>query len=241
VGINDMPDQSTEQREHGRGQQSAQQSVYGSNNQGAKGQQPGQQHQQGQQGRPGNGGQDTSGMQNRPDDLKRGARNAEAEERAKAAREMAEQFADRSREQIDRYERAFGEFWRVAESDGFMPFARGVARANMELAGLASRRAKAYAEFPVQLTRCQTPNDMLNRQMRFFSELVSDYQETIGRVTRTWAEASSPQNMMRDGGQMMGQWGEGAQAAGQMAEHTGERMQHQPPSQQQSQQRGEGR
>jgi len=182
-------------------------------------------------------------MQNKPEDLKRGARNVEAEERAKAAREMAEQFADRSREQIDRYERAFGEFWRVAESDGFMPFARGVARANMELAGLASRRAKAYAEFPVQLTRCQTPNDMLNRQMRFFSELISDYQETLGRVTRTWVESSSPQNVMRDGGQMMGQWGEGAQAAAHIAEHAGERMQQQGSQQQgsQQQQRGENR
>jgi hypothetical protein len=235
-----MPDQSTEQREQGRGPQSAQQSVYGNN------QSKGQQSQQGQQGRPGNGGHEVSGIQNSPEDLKRGARNAEAEERAKAAREMAEQFADRSREQIDRYEHAFGEFWRVAESDGFMPFARGVARANMELAGLASRRAKAYADFPVQLTRCQTPNDMLNRQMKFFSELISDYQETLGRVTRTWVEASSPQNLMRDGGQIMGHLGEGAHGAGHMAEHAGERMQHQSSQHQgsqpqQQQQRGENR
>ncbi len=235
-----MPDEYTEQREHGRGPQSGQSSVYGNNNPGAKGQQQGQQYQQGQQGRQGNGGQEGAGLQSRPEDLKRGARNAEAEERAKAAREMAEQFADRSREQIDRYEQAFGEFWRIAEADGFMPFARGVARANMELAGLASRRAKACAEFPVQLTRCQTPNDMFTRQMRFVSELISDYQQTMGRVTRTWVEASSPQSLMREGGQMMGQWSEGAHAAGQMAQQSGERMQ---PQTQQSQQqpRGESR
>lgn len=172
-----MPDQQTEQREHAR---QAQQSVHAQNNiQNPQGGQTGQI-------RPGlPGGPST-------DDLKRQVRHAEAEaDRIRAAgREMAERFADRSREQIDRYERAYGDFWKVAESDTFVPFARNMARANMEMAALASRRAKAYVEFPAQVTECQTPNEMLNRQMRFFSDMMTDYQETLGRVTRAWVETA---------------------------------------------------
>lgn len=161
------------------------------------------------------------------EDLKREARNAEAEEQEgrtngathmpETGREIAEQFADRSRQQIDRYERAFGEFWKVAESDGFVPLTKGVARTNMELAGLASRRAKAYVEFPAELTRCQTPQDVVNRQMRFWSDMMRDYQTTLGRMTRTWADSANPQHlqqMMQETGDRMR---EGMASAGGLA------------------------
>ena len=157
-----------------------------------------------------------SARQRSTEDLKREARNAEAEEQKghtngathmpEPGREMAEQFADQSRQQIDRYERAFGEFWKVAESDGFVPLTKGVARTNMELAGLASRRAKAYVEFPAELTRCQTPQDVVNRHMRFWSDMMRDYQTTLGRMTRTWADSASPQQlqqMMQEAGERM--------------------------------------
>jgi hypothetical protein len=180
-----MPEPQNEQREPAR---QAQQSVYGQTSHGQPGQtQPGQtQTGQTQTGWPGQQGGQSA------DELKRQVRNAEAEaERMReAGREMAERFADRSREQIDRYERAYGDFWKVAESDSLVPFARNLARTNMEWAGLASRRAKAYVEFPAQVTQCNSPNEMLNRQMRFVGDMVRDYQETLGRVTRAWTEAA---------------------------------------------------
>jgi hypothetical protein len=185
--------------QYGQGQSGQGQSGQGEYGQG---QQPGSSHQQGQ-----------SGQQN-PEDLKRRARNSEADQQMRnAGREVAERFADRSREQIDRYEKAFGEFWKVAESDGFMPFARSIARAHMEVAGLASRRAKAYAEFPVQLSQCQSTNEMLNRQMRFVSDMINDWQETVSRVTRTWGEGGPQQMMaqfadMQDGGQGQQSYGQ---------------------------------
>lgn len=204
-----MAEQSTD-RDHARAGQSGPQTGYGSSGMGQN-----QQYQ--------NQGQ-------RPDDLKRQARHAEADEERnrQAAREVVEKFADRSREQIDRYERAYGEFWRVAETDGFMPFAKNLARANMEVAALASRRAKAYAEYPVQMSQCHTANELMNRHMHFWSELLNDYQQTVGRMMRAMTETANPQQFTQDQaqhvGQAMGQWGQGLQQAGQDMQGQGQNM-----------------
>lgn len=83
---------------------------------------------------------------------------------------------------------------------GFAPM-KGVARAQLEVLGLMNRRAQAYLEIPSQLSRCRTPQDLLNEQSRFWHTAFQQYAETSRRVVEAWGEMAQPGFGMRNGAQ----------------------------------------
>lgn len=68
-------------------------------------------------------------------------------------------------------------------SQGFEPFLKGMTRWQLEVFGLASRRARAYAEFPAKLTGCRTPQDIANESLAFWQAAVEQYRDSATRMT----------------------------------------------------------
>lgn len=66
---------------------------------------------------------------------------------------------------------------------GFEAVIKGVARWNLELVGLMSRRAQAYLEIPARLSQCRTPNDVLREQTQFVRTAVEQYMDSSRRLT----------------------------------------------------------
>jgi hypothetical protein len=62
------------------------------------------------------------------------------------------------------------------------PFMKSFARAQLELLGLMSRGAQACLEIPTRLSRCRTPQDVVDEQMRFWRAAFEDYSDSVGRV-----------------------------------------------------------
>ncbi len=91
----------------------------------------------------------------------------------------AEQFEDMVRQ-----------FWTAGGSNGPTRYMEAIARANVEMAGLLGRRSRAYLELPKQLSRCRTPQQMLEEQAKFFQDMLHDYQVTNDRVVNCWIEAT---------------------------------------------------
>lgn len=80
-------------------------------------------------------------------------------------------------------------------SAAFAPV-KSVARAQAEMIGFISRRARACFEAPAQLTTCRNPHDILHEQMRFWNLAAEEYAETSRRVMEAWAlpvSQSAPQ------------------------------------------------
>ena len=50
---------------------------------------------------------------------------------------------------------------------GYEPALKGVGRWNLELMGLMTKRSREWLEMPTRLTRCKSPVDLVNEQMRF--------------------------------------------------------------------------
>jgi hypothetical protein len=99
-------------------------------------------------------------------------------------RELAER-------QIEGLEQSFGEFWKQLGNAGLEPFSHAVARANLEIVGLASRRARAYAEWPGQVMQCHSPLQLMGEQASFVRELVEDYNTTAARMVRNFMDAQT--------------------------------------------------
>lgn len=72
------------------------------------------------------------------------------------------------------------------------PFAKGIARAQLEFMGLMTRRAQAYLEFPNRLSRCRKPQDLADEQMRFWRTAFEEYSESVGRITEAMASLAVP-------------------------------------------------
>ncbi len=76
---------------------------------------------------------------------------------------------------------------------------KGIARAQLEMMGLMSRRAQAYMEFPTRLSGCRSPQDVLQEQMRFWQTAVQQYQESSQKIMMAWSEsmtlAASPASL----------------------------------------------
>ncbi len=62
------------------------------------------------------------------------------------------------------------------------PMVTGVARANMELASLAGRRAQAYLELPNTVAQCRGLQDLFAAQARFWQTAFEDYAACNRRV-----------------------------------------------------------
>ena len=62
------------------------------------------------------------------------------------------------------------------------PMVTGAARANMELASLAGRRAHAYLDLPNTLAQCRGPQDLFAAQARFWQAALEDYSTCNRRI-----------------------------------------------------------
>ncbi|MFA5948986.1 MAG: phasin family protein [Hyphomicrobium sp.] len=77
---------------------------------------------------------------------------------------------------------------------------KAAARCQLEMLGLANRRAQAYLEYPSRLARCRTPQDVLEQQIGFWQNTIEQYLESVAHVTEIWAEVipASGANPERD-------------------------------------------
>jgi hypothetical protein len=89
---------------------------------------------------------------------------------------------------------AFQMYFSGLESIGqvYDPFAKGIARAQLEFMGLMTRRAQAYMEIPNRLGHCRTPQDLAGEQMRFWRTAFEEYSEGLGRITEAMASLAVP-------------------------------------------------
>jgi hypothetical protein len=65
----------------------------------------------------------------------------------------------------------------------YEPALNGLSRYNLELAGLAARRARAWSEIPATLGRCKTPQDLLGEQARFWQTAMAHYTQSWQRMS----------------------------------------------------------
>jgi hypothetical protein len=66
---------------------------------------------------------------------------------------------------------------------------KAMARFQLEMMGLASRRAQAVMEVPSRLARCRTPQDIMSEQSRFWQTAFHQYAESSRRVMEAWTQA----------------------------------------------------
>lgn len=79
-----------------------------------------------------------------------------------------------------------------AMGQAYDPFVKGVARAQLEVVSLMSRRAQAYFEIPSRLSQCRTPQDIADEQIRFWRIAYEEYAQSMGRITEAMASFSAP-------------------------------------------------
>lgn len=79
-------------------------------------------------------------------------------------------------------------------AQGYEPAMKGMARAQLEMMSLASRRAQAYLEIPSRLAACRTPQDLLSEQMRFWQTAFQHYSEGSRRVMTAMTSMAQPPN-----------------------------------------------
>jgi hypothetical protein len=60
---------------------------------------------------------------------------------------------------------------------GYEPVFKNAARWNLELMGLATRRARAWLELPSRLAQCKTPQDLVGENLRYWQTAAHDYAE----------------------------------------------------------------
>ncbi len=65
---------------------------------------------------------------------------------------------------------------------GYEPALKGVGRWNLELMGLMTKRSREWLELPTRLTRCKSPVDLVNEQMRFWQTAASQYADASHRL-----------------------------------------------------------
>ena len=87
------------------------------------------------------------------------------------------------------------------------PMVTSAARANMELASLASRRTQAYFDLPNTVAQCRGPQDLFAVQARFWQTALEDYSTCSRRIVAALsahnsvapaAENASPERRERD-------------------------------------------
>jgi hypothetical protein len=79
-----------------------------------------------------------------------------------------------------------------AMGQAYEPFTKNLARAQLEVMGLLSRRAQACMEIPSRLSLCRTPQDLANEQMRFWRTAYVEYSDSMGRMTEAMAALAAP-------------------------------------------------
>jgi hypothetical protein len=62
-------------------------------------------------------------------------------------------------------------------------------RCQLEVLGLANRRAQAYMQLPTRLAQCRTPQDLLNEQLAFWRTASEQYTDSTRKITEAWTQA----------------------------------------------------
>lgn len=68
----------------------------------------------------------------------------------------------------------------------YEPALKGVGRWNLEVMGLATRRARAWLEVPARIGQCKTPQDLVREQLQFWQTALHDYSEGARRLTNAF-------------------------------------------------------
>ena len=66
---------------------------------------------------------------------------------------------------------------------------KAVARAQLELLGLANRRMQAYMQAPANFAQCRTGSDIVNQQMAFWNEAAEQYAASGRKIAEAWGQA----------------------------------------------------
>jgi hypothetical protein len=88
------------------------------------------------------------------------------------------------------------------------PWIKAVARSNIEMLALSSRRAQAIFEIPTRASTCRTPQDVVSEGMRFWQTCFQQYADSGRRIAAAWAEAAPA-----FGTGMQSMWQAGAESA----------------------------
>jgi hypothetical protein len=75
---------------------------------------------------------------------------------------------------------------------GFEPMLRGVARWNLEVLGLMTRRARAWSEIPARASACSTPQDVVREQLQFWQTAARDYTEGAQKLSAAFGSLGVP-------------------------------------------------
>ncbi len=65
---------------------------------------------------------------------------------------------------------------------GCEPALKGAGRWNFELVGLLTQRSREWFEIPARLSRCKSPADIVNEQMRFWQTAAAHYADASHRL-----------------------------------------------------------
>jgi hypothetical protein len=68
------------------------------------------------------------------------------------------------------------------------PF-KAVGRCQLEVLGLANRRAQAYMQVPTRYAQCRTPQELINEQMAFWRTASEQYADSSRKITEAWTQA----------------------------------------------------
>jgi hypothetical protein len=74
-----------------------------------------------------------------------------------------------------------------AAVQGLDPFYRAIARSNLELMSLLTRRAQAYMDLQSRARIWRTPWELGNAQLHFWQTMLQDYFENSQRITAAWS------------------------------------------------------
>jgi hypothetical protein len=75
----------------------------------------------------------------------------------------------------------------LAFAKGVEPAFKAVARTNLELMTLASKRAQAMVSLPTRMAACRTPHDVFNEQVRFWQGAFAQYAESTRNIASAWS------------------------------------------------------
>jgi hypothetical protein len=70
------------------------------------------------------------------------------------------------------------------------PVLKGLGRWNLEVLALTSKRTREWLDIPARLTRCKSPADLVNEQMRFWQTAASQYADASHRLAAAFGSCA---------------------------------------------------
>lgn len=70
----------------------------------------------------------------------------------------------------------------TAAAQAYEPAYKAAARANLEVVGLASRRAQAMMDVPSRMMACRTPLDVMNASASYWQTAARQYGEAYAKI-----------------------------------------------------------